>query len=417
MAAPLRPTGVLCLLSRIHNVKVNSRLNVQNFPQHFYSHFSPLAIYKSKAGCVSLTLPNGSSRRGKYVLSRQKSTESSTNRTHIPEKVGPTQDGTVVTSSINGDLNNGRLGHFMQMYEDFVGLTEVKHAQDKVVKAEQQFLQVQEDRRTMQQEITTVQAEVRTLGAELEKTNRTDSKYIDLVKKEHEILLVEKDMTNRIKALDKAERDFFSLLSAAVRESHEKERARAEKTKYWSIIGSVIGAIIGIVGSTVNNHRRMTQMRAILTESGESTAEYKAMTDKLLQTISQNSTSESFHFLQNTESSGVNVQKQGFEPDSFVVSSQLMEKQREEILHSIDKQSAAVISQLDKIHRLVGVQRAQQGETNVVYVGPEIQTMLESTRESLGERMKQNTLASTAAISGVLSIGVLALVYVIRGSS
>ncbi|XP_005113614.2 mitochondrial potassium channel-like [Aplysia californica] len=283
--------------------------------------------------------------------------------------------------------------------------------------AEQQFLQVQEDRRTMQQEITTVQAEVRTLGAELEKTNRTDSKYIDLVKKEHEILLVEKDMTNRIKALDKAERDFFSLLSAAVRERKERERARAEKTKYWSIIGSVIGAIIGIVGSTVNNHRRMTQMRAILTESGESTAEYKAITDKLLQTISQNSTSESFHFIQNTESGDVNTQKQKFEPDSFVVSSQLMEKQREEILHSIDKQSAVVISQLDEIHRLVGVQRAQQGETNVVYVGPEIQTMLESTRESLGERMKQNTLASTAAISGVLSIGILALVYVIRGSS
>ncbi|XP_005113490.1 mitochondrial potassium channel [Aplysia californica] len=416
MAAPLRPTGVLCLLSRIHNVKVNNHLNVLNFPQHFYSHFSPLATYKSKAVCVSLTLPNGSSRREKNVLSKQKSTDSSTSRTHFPEKVGPTKEGTL-TPSMNGDLNNGRLGHFMQMYEDFVGLTEVKHAQDKVVKAEQQFLQVQEDRRTMQQELTTVQAEVRTLGAELEKTNRTDSKYIDLVKKEHEILLVEKDMTNRIKALDKAERDFFSLLSAAVRESHEKERARAEKTKYWSIIGSVIGAIIGIVGSTVNNHRRMTQMRAILTESGESTAEYKAMTDKLLQTISQNSTSESFHFIQNTESGDVNTQKQKFEPDSFVVSSQLMEKQREEILHSIDKQSAVVISQLDEIHRLVGVQRAQQGETNVVYVGPEIQTMLESTRESLGERMKQNTLASTAAISGVLSIGILALVYVIRGSS
>ena len=38
-----------------------------------------------------------------------------------------------------------------------------------------------------------------------------------------------------------------------VRDSHEKERAQAEKTKYWSIIGSIIGTCIGIVGTTIIN--------------------------------------------------------------------------------------------------------------------------------------------------------------------
>ena len=52
-------------------------------------------------------------------------------------------------------------------------------------------------------------------------------------------------------------------LSNAVRNSHEKERAQAEKTKYWSVIGSVIGACIGIIGTTINNRMRMRELRSI----------------------------------------------------------------------------------------------------------------------------------------------------------
>ena len=50
-------------------------------------------------------------------------------------------------------------------------------------------------------------------------------------------------------------------LSNAVRNSHEKERAQAEKTKYWSVLGSVIGACIGIIGTTINNRMRMRELR------------------------------------------------------------------------------------------------------------------------------------------------------------
>ena len=45
--------------------------------------------------------------------------------------------------------------------------------------------------------------------------------------------------------LEKRERECFSLLSAAVRDSHEKERAQAEKTKYWSVLGSIIVSSVG----------------------------------------------------------------------------------------------------------------------------------------------------------------------------
>lgn len=54
-----------------------------------------------------------------------------------------------------------------------------------------------------------------------------------------------------------SEREKFALFSAAVRESHEKERSRAERTKNWSILGSVLGALIGVMGSTYINRVRL----------------------------------------------------------------------------------------------------------------------------------------------------------------
>lgn len=64
-----------------------------------------------------------------------------------------------------------------------------------------------------------------------------------------------------------SERESFSLLSAAVRESHEKERARAERTKNWSLVGSVLGALIGVAGSTYVNRVRLQELKAVLLEA------------------------------------------------------------------------------------------------------------------------------------------------------
>lgn len=64
-----------------------------------------------------------------------------------------------------------------------------------------------------------------------------------------------------------SEREAFSLFSAAVRESHEKERTRAEKTKNWSIIGSVLGAVIGVLGSTYINRVRLQELKALVFEA------------------------------------------------------------------------------------------------------------------------------------------------------
>ena len=74
-----------------------------------------------------------------------------------------------------------------------------------------------------------------------------------LVTQEHQVLKEEKQLQEEFKQFEKTERECFSSLSNAVRDSHEKERAQAEKTKYWSVLGSILGTCIGIFGTTINN--------------------------------------------------------------------------------------------------------------------------------------------------------------------
>lgn len=73
-----------------------------------------------------------------------------------------------------------------------------------------------------------------------------------------------------------------------MRESHEKERTRAERTKNWSIIGSVLGALIGVMGSTYINRVRLQVSRV---NSGEQLPSATAALDKWILCIHSDLTS------------------------------------------------------------------------------------------------------------------------------
>ena len=92
-------------------------------------------------------------------------------------------------------------------------------------------------------------------------------KYLELITEEHSIIKEENALTLQLQTLERTEREKFSKMSAAVRDSHEKERAQAEKTKYWSVLGSVIGTCLGLLGATINNRMRMRELRQIVTDS------------------------------------------------------------------------------------------------------------------------------------------------------
>ena len=90
----------------------------------------------------------------------------------------------------------------------------------------------------------------------------------------------EKELQEEFKILEKTERECFSALSNAVRDSHEKERAQAEKTKYWSVLGSILGTCIGIFGTTINNRMRMNELRRLVSQNN-AVEEIKEIGDNL----------------------------------------------------------------------------------------------------------------------------------------
>ncbi|XP_032145598.1 mitochondrial potassium channel isoform X3 [Sapajus apella] len=111
------------------------------------------------------------------------------------------------------------------------------------------------------------QAKLKEVRDRLDRVSREDSQYLELATLEHRMLQEEKRLRTAYLRAEDSEREKFSLFSAAVRESHDKERTRAERTKNWSLIGSVLGALIGVAGSTYVNRVRLQELKALLLEA------------------------------------------------------------------------------------------------------------------------------------------------------
>ncbi|XP_058583046.1 mitochondrial potassium channel isoform X3 [Neofelis nebulosa] len=121
--------------------------------------------------------------------------------------------------------------------------------------------------REAREDLEVHQAKLKEVRDRLDRISREDIQYLELATLEHRLLQEEKRLRATYLRAEDSEREKFSLFSAAVRESHEKERTRAERTKNWSLIGSVLGALIGVAGSTYVNRVRLQELKALLLEA------------------------------------------------------------------------------------------------------------------------------------------------------
>ncbi|XP_017369573.1 mitochondrial potassium channel isoform X4 [Cebus imitator] len=152
-------------------------------------------------------------------------------------------------------------------YEEFVGLNEVREAQGKVTEAEKVFMVARGLVGEAREDLEVQQAKLKEVRDRLDRVSREDSQYLELATLEHRMLQEEKRLRTAYLRAEDSEREKFCLFSAAVRESHDKERTRAERTKNWSLIGSVLGALIGVAGSTYVNRVRLQELKALLLEA------------------------------------------------------------------------------------------------------------------------------------------------------
>ncbi|XP_025194617.1 coiled-coil domain-containing protein 51-like [Melanaphis sacchari] len=152
-------------------------------------------------------------------------------------------------------------------YERVTGLSEVRVAQDRVLDSQKQFMKAQDRRRDVSVELRTIQNKLKDIRNELLNTSRAEDRYIELVTQEHALLKQENSIIDRVNYCEKDERDSFILLSTTLKDSHDRERIQAERTKYVSIVGSILGTIIGIIGSTVINAWKMNEFKRMVLDA------------------------------------------------------------------------------------------------------------------------------------------------------
>uniref|UniRef100_A0A3P9AD79 Uncharacterized protein n=1 Tax=Esox lucius TaxID=8010 RepID=A0A3P9AD79_ESOLU len=159
------------------------------------------------------------------------------------------------------------VNYWWARYEEFVGLTEVREAQSKVTEAEKAFMVARGMVREAHGSLEALQVRLKEVRDRLDRVSREEAHYLELATLEHKLLQEERRLRTAYENAEEAEREKFALFSAGVRESHEKERTRAERTKNWSVIGSVLGALIGVMGSTYINRVRLQELKTLLLEA------------------------------------------------------------------------------------------------------------------------------------------------------
>ncbi|XP_018518804.1 mitochondrial potassium channel [Lates calcarifer] len=159
------------------------------------------------------------------------------------------------------------VNYWWERYEEFVGLNEVREAQTKVTEAEAAFMVARGMVREAHASLEALQVRLKEVRDRLDRVSREEAHYLELATLEHKLLQEERRLRTAYENAEGSEREKFALFSAGVRESHEKERTRAERTKNWSIIGSVLGALIGVMGSTYVNRVRLQELKSLLLEA------------------------------------------------------------------------------------------------------------------------------------------------------
>eukprot|EP00794_Sanderia_malayensis_P017364 gene17364-19101_t len=161
------------------------------------------------------------------------------------------------------DFVSVRLRKTQKLIDDTFHISAVQEAQVFVSKAEQDFLEARRLSNEGKDKLEAQQLALKDARKSLDRCPREDANYLSLVSKEHSILIEEQKLRKDCEKNEQSERELFTQYSNAVRLSHEKERERAQKTKYWSIIGSISGTIMGFFGSSLITYYRLKQIKEI----------------------------------------------------------------------------------------------------------------------------------------------------------
>ncbi|VDL71452.1 unnamed protein product [Nippostrongylus brasiliensis] len=272
-----------------------------------------------------------------------------------------------------------KLESCVEAYEDFIGIKAVKDAQAGVMMWEEKLSDAQLARREKQAEIKSLQSRLKEIHTELDRTSRGEDK---------------------------------------VRASHERERERAEKTKWWSVSASLIGALLGIIGASIGNELRMRRLREMLplggaqmSEMARLVGEQNAKVPKLLRSLI---------FLE-IVTGFMTEMRDALKLDTLKIepahsSSHYENVSQEKVIAAIREENARLSAQMAELTRLARLEASLNADPNaVVYVGSDMERLLDQTEKNLESKMKLQTLLSVVALYAAIGVSIPLVFALFRG--
>ncbi|XP_029991314.1 mitochondrial potassium channel isoform X2 [Sphaeramia orbicularis] len=342
----------------------------------------------------------------------------------------------------SAQMASSTVNYWWERYEEFVGLNDVREAQTKVTEAEAAFMVARGMVREAHSSLEVLQGRLKEIRDRLDRVSREEARYLELATQEHKLLQEERRLRTAYENAEGSEREKFSLFSTAVRESHEKERSRAERTKNWSIIGSVLGALIGVMGSTYVNRVRLQELKNLLLEAqkGPESLQEALRVQAGDHRTQQNELRMLIHSLKVTLKDAVTPRDPAGPPAPTPAPTEPLSALKE--LHDSNQRVESVLDslppKLDQLEqglvRLVGDTSAMKmlmetrTQTDLdTQTRPLQQTMpmgsegilrsLEETKRTLGDRIRTNALYNTVITSTATAVTVGTLYLLLRGTT
>lgn len=295
-----------------------------------------------------------------------------------------------------------KIESIVEAYEDFIGIKAVKEAQAGVMQWEEMLSEAQLARRDKQAEIKSLQSRLKEIHSELDRTSRGEDKYLHLLTEEHAAIKKERTLLEDFEGLEAAEREAFHQLSNRVRASHERERERAEKTKWWSVSASLIGAFLGIAGASIGNELRMRRLREMLPLGGAQMSEMARLVGE-----------------QNAKVNGfITEMRDVLKLDTLKIepTHNFENVSEEKVIAAIREENARLSAQMAELSRMARLEASLNADPNaVVYVGSDMERLLDQTEKNLESKMKLQTLLSVVALYAAIGVAVPLVFAMFRG--
>lgn len=119
---------------------------------------------------------------------------------------------------------------------------------------------IQIERTAVQLQIASARNDLTNLQTSLQEHKRGEPKYLEFMRREFEVIQQKNQLEENYSILDQKERELFSHLQAKINILHETSRTH---TRQWGIISTVIGALLGIIGTSISAYYRNKDIRKI----------------------------------------------------------------------------------------------------------------------------------------------------------